>query len=193
MADEKKETMNAEQETAQEPAAAAAENAEGQTENADATAKKSKNKENDVKKKLEAKEKELSDEKDKYLRLYAEYDNFRRRSAKEKEGVYADAYADALSALLPILDNLDRAAQFTDAEAVAKGLDMTRKSFDEALTKMGVTEMDCLGKTFDPNRHNAVMHDEDETKGEGEIVEVFQKGYVKGDRVIRYAMVKVVN
>ena len=155
--------------------------------------KKLENEIESLKKQIEDKDKALEAEKDKYMRMYAEYDNFRRRSAKEREGVYADAYTDALKELLPILDNLDRAAQYKDAEAVSKGLEMIRKSMSEALSKLGVTEMECLGKTFDPNFHTAVMHEEDETKGEGEIVEVFQKGYVKGDKVIRYAMVKVAN
>ena len=127
---------------------------------------------------------------DKYLRMMAEYDNFRKRSAKEKEGVYADAYSDCIANLLPILDNLERASG-SDFEAVRKGLEMTVKAFSDAMEKMGVSEIET--KTFDPNLHNAVMHVEDEAFGESEIVEVFQKGYAKGDKVIRYAMVKVAN
>ena len=128
---------------------------------------------------------------DKYMRMMAEYDNFRKRSAKEKEGVYADAYSDCISNLLPILDNLERAAGSENFEAVTKGLELTVKAFDDALEKMGVSEIET--KNFDPNLHNAVMHVEDEQYGESEIVEVFQKGYAKGDKVIRYAMVKVAN
>ena len=128
---------------------------------------------------------------DKYLRMMAEYDNFRKRSAKEKEGVYTDAYSDCIANLLPILDNLERAGGSDNLEAVKKGLEMTAKAFADALEKMGVSEVET--KTFDPNLHNAVMHVEDETLGESEIVEVFQKGYIKGDKVIRYAMVKVAN
>ena len=128
---------------------------------------------------------------DKYMRMMAEYDNFRKRSAKEKEGVYADAYSDCISNLLPILDNLERAAGSENFEAVTKGLELTVKAFDDALEKMGVSEIET--KNFDPNLHNAVMHIEDEQYGESEIVEVFQKGYAKGDKVIRYAMVKVAN
>ena len=138
----------------------------------------------------------LSEEQDKYMRLYAEYDNFRRRSAKEREGVYADAYCDALTQILPILDTLERAAQFSteDAEsAMAKGLELTLKSFAETLTKMGVSEIEALGKEFDPNLHNAVMHVEDESVGENTVVEVFMKGYKKGDKILRHAMVKVAN
>ena len=145
---------------------------------------------------LEACAAKLAEQNDQYLRVCAEYDNFRKRTAKEREGVYADAYIDALTQILPILDNLDRAAAFSteDAESpVAKGLEMTRKSFVETLGKMGVTEIEALGKPFDPNLHNAVMHVEDENAGENEIVEVFMKGYIRGDKVLRYSMVKVAN
>lgn len=130
---------------------------------------------------------------DKYLRMIAEYDNFRKRSVKERESCYADAHADAVMAILPILDNLERAVSYTDAEAVAQGVAMILKSFNETFEKLGVKEIESLGKTFDPNFHNAVMHIDDEQYGENEIVEVLQKGYVKGDKVIRYAMVKVAN
>lgn len=139
---------------------------------------------------------ELAAANDKYMRLYAEYDNFRKRSQKEKEGTYADAYSDALTQILPILDNLERAAQFgaEDAESqVAKGLELTLKSFSETLAKMGVAEIPALGEKFDPNVHNAVMHIDDDTFGENEVVEVLMKGYIKGDKVIRYSMVKVAN
>lgn len=128
---------------------------------------------------------------DKYMRMMAEYDNFRKRSAKEKEAVWADAYGDCIANLLPILDNLERASGSDNLEAVKKGLELTAKAFAEALDRMGVSEVET--KTFDPNLHNAVMHVEDEAYGENEIVEVYQKGYAKGDRVIRYAMVKVAN
>ena len=145
----------------------------------------------EAQKQLEAKDAAMKECEDKYLRMMAEYDNFRKRSAKEKEGVYADAYADCIANLLPILDNLERASGSDNLEAVKKGLEMTAKAFADALDKMGVTEVET--KTFDPNLHNAVMHVEDESFGESEIVEVFQKGYCKGDKVIRYAMVKVAN
>ena len=130
---------------------------------------------------------------DRYLRMLAEYDNFRRRAAKEKDGIYADAYSDAIGALLPVLDNLDRAVGCTDAEALSGGLALTLKSFTEALAKLGVEEIKAEGETFDPNLHNAVMHVDDESAGEGQVVEVFQKGYKKGDKVIRHAVVKVAN
>ncbi len=140
--------------------------------------------------------KQLAEANDKYMRLFAEYDNFRKRSAKEREGVYADAYIDALTQILPILDNLERAAQFSDEDAetpMAKGLALTLKSFEEVLSKMGVKEIEALGKSFDPNLHNAVMHIEDENYGENEIVEVFMKGYIRGEKVLRHSMVKVAN
>ena len=139
---------------------------------------------------------QLAEEHDKYMRLYAEYDNFRRRSAKEREGIYADAYSDALVQILPIIDNLERAVQFSanDPDSpMAKGIELTIKSCVEALNKMGVYEIEALGKPFDPNFHNAVMHVDDESFGENEIVEVFMKGYVKGDKVLRFSMVKVAN
>ncbi|MBP3375554.1 MAG: nucleotide exchange factor GrpE [Clostridia bacterium] len=155
-------------------------------------------------KKLEAKISELeakladadktaAEQNDKYLRLMAEYDNFRKRSAKEKEGIYSDAYADALKSILPIIDNLERAVGVEGAEAVAKGLEMTLKGASEALEKMGVEAFGAEGDEFDPNMHNAMMMVDDENHKEGEIVTVFQKGYKKGDKIIRYAMVTVAN
>ena len=151
----------------------------------------------DVKKALAEKDASLAELNETYLRLAAEYDNFRKRSAKEREGIYTDACCDVLMQILPILDTLERAAQYsTDADAetpMGKGLALTLKSFSETLTKLGVNEIEALGKTFDPNLHNAVMHVEDDNAGEGEIVEVFMKGYAKGDKVLRYSMVKVAN
>ena len=139
---------------------------------------------------------DLAEEQEKYMRLYAEYDNFRRRSAKERDGIYSDAYSDAITQILPIIDNLERAAQYSadDPESpMAKGIELTVKSCVEALNKMGVYEIEALGKQFDPNFHNAVMHVDDDSFGENEIVEVFMKGYVKGDKVLRFSMVKVAN
>jgi len=129
---------------------------------------------------------------DSYLRLAAEYDNFRRRTAKEREGIYADAFGEALGALFPVVDNLERAAQYS-GENVAKGVELTLKSVQDTFAKLGVTEINPVGETFDPNLHNAVMHVEDETLGESVVVEVLQKGYSRGDRVLRFAMVKVAN
>lgn len=144
-------------------------------------------------KKLAEAEAQLADQNDRYLRLAAEYENFRRRTAQESGRIYDDAYAQALAALFPVVDNLERAAQYSDGESVAKGVAMILKSVEETLQKLGVCEIEALGKSFDPQLHNAVLHVEDEAYGEGEVVEVLQKGYVKGDRVLRYAMVKVAN
>lgn len=171
-----------------------------ETEPAEKTDGKAKKKEKKLENEIEAlkaeiakKDAEAKEQNEKYLRVVAEYDNFRKRSKAERESVYADACADVIGALLPVYDNIERAAAYTDADAekLAEGIRLTVKSFDEALKKLGVTEIEA--KTFDPSLHNAVMHVEDETKGDGEIVEVFQKGYKKGDKVIRYAMVKSAN
>ena len=156
-----------------------------------------KEKKNKKTRELEAKigdlEAALADKEDKYLRVCAEYDNFRRRSQKERESVYSDAYSDAINALLPVLDNLGRAVGCEDPKALADGLALILKSFDEGLTKLGIEEIKAVGETFDPERHYAVLHVEDENYGENEVVEVLQKGYLRGDKVIRYAVVKVAN
>lgn len=145
---------------------------------------------------LKKKEEEAAALSDKYLRMMAEYENFRRRSAKERDGIYTDAIADVIGGLLPIADNLERAAQYGGADSptqVAEGLAMTAKAMQEMLERFGVEVFGKAGDVFDPNVHNAIMHVEDEEHGEGEILEVFQRGYRKGDRIIRYAMVKVAN
>ena len=136
---------------------------------------------------------ELAALNDKYLRLAAEYENFRRRTARERDNIYADAFEIALAAFLPVVDNLERAAQYSDGENVAKGVALVLKSVGDTLAKLGVSEIEALGKPFDPTYHNAVMHVDDPEKGENEVVEVLQKGYIKGERVLRYAMVKVAN
>ena len=152
----------------------------------------------DAKKKDSEKLEELAQEnaqlKDKYLRLCAEYDNFRRRSQKEKDGIFGDTKASTVTAFLPVYDNLERALkQGTEDEAYRKGVEMIMTQFCTTLEKLGVTPIECLGEKFDPTLHNAVMHVDDEEKGENEIVEVFQKGFKLGDKVIRFAMVKVAN
>ena len=137
---------------------------------------------------------ELAAMSDKYLRLMAEYDNYRKRSQKEKDALYEDIKVNALKAFLPVYDNLLRAlAQDTGDEAYKKGVEMIMTQFNSIMEKLGVTPMDCLGQKFDPAFHNAVMHVDDEEKGENEIVEVFQQGFMLGDRVVRFAMVKVAN
>jgi len=137
---------------------------------------------------------ELRLEREKYLRLAAEYDNFRKRSAKEREAIFADVRADTVIKFLPVYDNLCRAlAQQTSDEAYRKGVELIMAQFTETLTKLGVTAIPAVGEKFDPELHNAVMHAQDESKGEGIITEEFQKGFKLGDKVIRHSMVKVVN
>ena len=137
---------------------------------------------------------ELKGANDRYLRLLAEYDNYRKRSQKEKDGLYADIKSDTVAKFLPVYDNLVRAlAQSTEDEAYRRGVEMIMTQFNTTLEKLGATRIDCLGQKFDPSLHNAVMHVEDEEKGENEIVEVFQEGFMMGEKVIRFAMVKVAN
>lgn len=136
---------------------------------------------------------ELESAKDKFLRLTAEYDNYRKRTIKEKEGIYSDAYIDVLKEIIPIIDNLERAiAADGNLEDLKKGIEMTIKGCQDSFAKLGVEEIDASGE-FDPNVHNAVMHIEDENLGKNTIAEVFQKGYKKDDKIIRYSMVKVAN
>ena len=142
----------------------------------------------------EALEKEKAALNDKYLRICAEYDNFRRRSQKEKDNLYGDIKADTVQKFLPVYDNLERALkQGTEDEAYRKGVEMIMTQFENTLEKLGVKKIESLGKTFDPNLHNAVMHVDDESQGENVIVEVFQDGFSIGEKVIRFAMVKVAN
>ena len=131
---------------------------------------------------------------DKYLRLAAEYDNYRRRSQKERDALYGEVKADTVRKFLPVYDNLERALkQGTEDEAYRKGVELIMAQLNTTLEKLGVTVIESLGQTFDPALHNAVMHVDDEEKGENEIVEVFQQGFKLGDKVIRFAMVKVAN
>lgn len=144
--------------------------------------------------KMEGLAKLVADVNDKYLRLAAEYDNYRKRTAKEKESIYGDAKADTIKPLLAVYDNLERGiAQYDEADVHRQGLELILRQFSEALTKLGVTEIEAKGQPFDPEKHNAVMHVEDEEAGENTVVEVFQKGFLLGDKVLRFAMVKVAN
>lgn len=137
---------------------------------------------------------ELAEEKDRYLRLAAEYDNFRKRSQKERESLYTDLRAETVSKFLPVYDNLERALnQPTADEAYKKGVEMTMNQLKTVLEKLGITEIEALGQPFDPTLHNAVMHIEDENFGENTVAEVFQAGFRLGDKVVRFAMVKVAN
>ncbi len=136
---------------------------------------------------------EIEQKDDKYLRMAAEYDNFRRRSREERDATYELALTQTVAELLPIIDNLERAAGFEDGEKVKEGLVMVAKSAISVFEKLGIEEFGKAGDTFDPNLHNAVLHIEDDAYGEGEIIEVFQKGYKKGKHIIRFAMVKTAN
>lgn len=146
-----------------------------------------------LKAEIEALKNEAKEKDDKYLRLAAEYDNFRRRSREEKDATYTSAMADTVSELLPIIDNLERAAGFDDGEKVKEGLRMIESTVASTLSKLGVEAFGEEGEKFDPNLHNAVMHEEDDSERENEISGVFQKGYKKGNKIIRFAMVKTIN
>lgn len=139
-------------------------------------------------------EEKYNAERDAHLRLAAEYDNFRKRSQKEKDGIYANGKADTAAKLLPVYDNLARALQQpTEDAAFKKGVELTMTELEKIFTALGIESFGEAGDTFDPNFHNAVMHLEDESKGENEITAVFQKGFKLGDKVIRFAMVQVAN
>jgi len=145
-------------------------------------------------------EAELEEQKNRYMYLYAEYDNFRKRTAKEKENLYSDAVAKVTGEFLGVLDNIDRAidsskkADEGSVEAVIQGIEMVGKQAGEILAKIGVEEIPVeRGTKFDPNLHEAVMHIEDEELGEQEVAQVFQKGYIYKERVIRHAVVQVAN
>lgn len=137
---------------------------------------------------------ELASTKDLLMRTAAEYDNFRRRSQKEKEALYTDSKADVLTKLLPVLDNFERAAAAqTDLEQYRKGIEMTVRQLLETMQSLGCVSFGEIGEEFDPNFHNGVMHIEDENLGENVIANVFVKGYKIGERVIRPASVQVAN
>ncbi len=155
--------------------------------------KKLKSKVASLEKEIEALKAENGQLNDRYLRVVAEYDNFRKRSQKEKESIYSDALSDSVKELLPLFDNLERASSFTESDKLAEGLGLILKTVPEVLAKMNVECYGEKGDAFDPNFHNAIMHEENDEYGENEIVEVFQKGYKTGDKIIRYAMVKVAN
>ncbi|MPQ42251.1 nucleotide exchange factor GrpE [Clostridium tarantellae] len=138
-------------------------------------------------------ENELEALKDRLLRINAEYENYRKRTDKEKERIYTDACEDVLTKILPVLDNLERAVAVDGTvDDLKKGVEMTVRQFQNALENLQVEEIDATGQ-FDPNLHQPLMHAEDENYGANEIAEVFQKGYKRGDKVIRHTMVKVVN
>ena len=170
------------EETATEECAEAAESAEAPADESDAPEASA------------SLEDELKAEKEKYLRLLAEYDNYRKRSQKERDAMYTDIRSDTILKILPVYDNLARALKHdTEDTAFYKGVEMTMTQLLGILEKMGITPIPALGEKFDPNIHNAVMHVEDENYGESEIIEEFEKGFILGEKVIRYSMVKVAN
>ncbi len=142
----------------------------------------------------ETPEQALKAAEDRYLRLAAEYDNFRKRSARERDAIFADVRADTVLKFLPVYDNLVRAiAAMAEEDPGRKGVEMTLAQFETVLNKLGVIPIPALGEAFDPELHNAVMHVEDEEQGENLIIEEFEKGFKMGDKVIRFSMVKVAN
>lgn len=189
---------NTEKEIPVEPKTAATENGEKSEEK---TAKAEKATKRDLEAEIiklresaEKAEKALAESEDKYLRVLAEYDNYRKRTIKEKEGIYSDAYGDAIKEILPVIDNLERAAAFTDGEKILQGLKMTLTQFEATLEKLGIEKINSeVGSPFDPEIHNAVMHTENPDLGENTVAAVLQTGYKKGDKVYRYAMVSVAN
>ena len=193
MAEKEKEPLT--EETVEEAGKAAGESAKETEDNKETKGKKPTKKEFDeLKKEVDSLKEELASQNDRYLRMVAEYDNFRKRSAKEKESTYTDATFDALKEILPIIDNLERAEAFLkEDDKLSEGVRMTLAQVQTTLERLGVEAVSEVGVPFDPMIHNAVMHNEDEAFGENTVSMVLQKGYKKGDKVVRYAMVQVSN
>ena len=201
-AEETPETQKARETTAAEQTAPEAEKKEEQAAEEEKTDKKSKKKKEKTytltREQMEAAElaaKQLESVKDQFVRLTAEYDNYRKRTTKEKYNIYQDAKADTIKEFLAVYDNLERAmaTEGDEDSPHKKGLEMIFHQYQGILKKLGITEIPALGQSFDPKLHNAVMHVEDEAAGENTVVEVFQKGFMLGDKVLRFAMVKVAN
>ena len=143
---------------------------------------------------VKALEQKLAEVNDRLMRTLAEYDNFRKRSQKEKEALYTDVKAQTAAKLLPVIDNLERAAAAEgDLESYKKGVEMTLKQTAEVFAALGIESFGEEGEAFDPNKHNGVMHEDNESLPENSVAAVFQKGYKLGDKVIRHATVKVAN
>ena len=144
---------------------------------------------------MELAAKQLETVKDQYVRLTAEYDNYRKRTTKEKDNIYTDAKADTIKAFLAVYDNLERAAASEGGEDSPhkKGLEMIFTQYKDILKSLGVEEIEAQGQPFDPEKHNAVMHIEDENLGENVVAQVFQAGFKMGDKVIRHSIVQVAN
>ena len=170
----------------------AAEEEKPEAEKPEKKSRKDKAQEKKLEKEIASLTEELASEKDAHLRLAAEYDNFKKRTAREKEDLYFLAKSDVIRKLLPVFDNLERAGAAT-GEALEEGVRMILSSFKDTLATIDVQEIDALGKTFDPALCEAVFHEDDPDKGESEVTQVLQKGYLCGDKVIRHAMVKVAN
>lgn len=172
------------------------ENAEQTEQKNDSAKKKSKKADAEceaLKEKIAELEAQIKEKDDAHLRMAAEYENFRRRTREEKDSIYGTAAADTVAEFLPLLDNLERAAAYEDGDKVMEGLRMISGTTGAILSKLGVEPFGSPGDKFDPNLHNAIMHEEDDSEKECEITDVFQKGYKKGNRIIRFAMVKTVN
>lgn len=189
--------MDTEETKKTEPVEETEENTEEKTqeETAEAQAEEEEAEVEGISENEEKLQKQVDDLNNRYLRLYAEYDNYRKRTTDEKNAIYSTATADAYKDLFPILDNFERAFDNEDAspEDFRKGVEMIYQQVQDIFKKAGMESFGEPGDTFDPNIHNAVMHVDDPDKGEGEIVAVFQKGYKLGDRIIRHAMVQVAN
>lgn len=191
----KKESAESEETAAEETAEATEEKDSKDTKKDKKSDKKLKAEIEELKKKLEAETKRADEASAQVLRIAAEYDNFRKRTQTEKANIYGDAVSDTLAGLLPIIDNLQYAEKYSsgDAEKVAEGVKMILSKLPETLEKMNIKAFGEAGEIFDPALHNAVMHIEDENYKEGEIVDVLQQGYMYGDKVLRYAMVRTAN
>ncbi len=177
----------------QQKASAAAEETTAAAKKTPKTAKKKCDRESsDLQEQLAALQDELAAQKDAYLRLCAEYDNFRKRSAKEKADISANATARAVEGILPVLDNFDRAVA-SQGDAADPGFALIHRQLSDCLAALGVTELPADGLPFDPNRHVAVMHIEDDGLEQNTVAEVLQKGYLLGDKIVRPACVKVAN
>lgn len=148
----------------------------------------------ELKKQIETQKVQIEETEDRLKRVAAEFDNYKKRSSKEKDGLYNSLVGDIVSNFLPIIDNLEKAVEAeTKDEEYRKGIELVLKQFKDVLLARGVTEIETVGKTFDPEVHEAVSSVQDETKGEKEIVQEYRKGYKIGDRVIRHSMVVVAN
>ena len=201
-AEETPETQKARKATAAEQTAPEAEKKEEQAAEEEKTDKKSKKKKEKTytltREQMEAAElaaKQLESVKDQFVRLTAEYDNYRKRTTKEKDNIYQDAKADTIKEFLAVYDNLERAAASEGGEDSPhkKGLEMIFQQYKDILAKLGVTEIEAAGKPFDPEKMNAVMHIDDENFGENEVAQVFQAGFELNGKVIRHAIVQVAN